>query len=210
MDALDPIMIQDSDGKILSSDGETDVKATMEVKDLKIIKSDLGDKTEGKEDSINCKFTVDAGDNYTISNLGTETDVSIYNDKGYLSLKGKEIISADLTPGEEIIINGGENYSFTAVTDMDEKVAHNEIGLISVSATADGTVIIQTFGDTVKITSEEGVRDLEIESFVGNESKPLEIKGQNDDALKAGEVVNVKATDFKGGAPEPGSRESAE
>lgn len=203
MDALDPITIQDSEGKILSSNGETDVKVTMEVKDLKIIKSDLGDKTEGEEESINCKFTVDAGDNYTISNLGTETDVSIYNDNGYLSLMGKEIISADLTPGEEIIIKGGKNYSFTAVIDTDEKVADNETGLISVSAIADGIVTLQTSGDTVKITSEDSVRNLEIESFVGNESKPLEIKGQNDDVLEAGEVVNVKATDFKGGFPDP-------
>lgn len=196
IDAMDRFTIRDSKGNTLKSDGKQEVEATMEVEELQTINSTLGDDAQG---SLECKFTVPDEETYQISDLGEEAGISLYNDKGYLSLRGTGIRSAKMTPGEGIEIQGEKGGSFTAVIDTDEKVAENETGLISVSGTVkgDGAIKIQTSGETVTINSENDIEDLKLESFVENEALPLKIENsQGGDNLKAGEAVAVKATDF--------------
>ena len=196
IDAMDRFTIRDSKGNTLKSDGKQEVEATMEVEELQTINSTLGDDAQG---SLECKFTVPDEETYQISDLGEEAGISLYNDKGYLSLRGTGIRSAKMTPGEGIEIQGEKGGSFTAVIDTDEKVAENETGLISVSGTVkgDGAIKIQTSGETVTINSENDIEDLKLESFVENEALPLKIENsQGGDNLKAGETVAVKATDF--------------
>lgn len=43
---------------------------------------------------MECKFTVPDEETYQISDLGEEAGISLYNDKGYLSLRGTGIRSA--------------------------------------------------------------------------------------------------------------------
>ena len=195
IDAMDRFTIRDSKGRTLESDGKEKMEATMEVEDLQMINDSLGDETQS---SLDCKFTVADAGTYEISNLEDSTEISLYNDEGYLSLQGTGLTSAKLTPGEGFEIQGEDGASFTAVLDTDEKVAENETGLISLSGTLDGSgsVVIQTSGDTVTLTAENSVKDLQGESYVKNEAYPLQIGNIEGNALEAGKETQVKATDF--------------
>lgn len=200
LDLWTEFTITDENGDRISSEAESAEDITMDVTDVQLISSDSENPTSS-EGSLSVK----GGEQYTLSDLGMETDITIYNDNGYLSLSGSNIESAEMIPGEGIEIKGKDNCSFTVVIDTDQVLETKETGLVEVSGTTDGgTIRIETkvnseteTDEVIVNVSDQTLQNLTANSYTKNGIIPLDIK----DSLIEKESISFYAEEL----PDTGS-----
>lgn len=205
LDLWTEFTVTDENGDRISSEAESAEDITMDIMDLQLISSDSENPTSS-EGSLSVK----RGEQYTLSDLGVETDITIYNDDGYLSLSGSNIESAEMIPGEGIEIKGKDNCSFTVVIDTDQVLETEETGLVEVSGITDGgTIWIGTKENSETETDEvivnvldQTLQNLTANSYTKNGIVSLDIK----DSLIEKESTSFYAEELSGtgsGDPDP-------
>ena len=205
LDLWTEFTITDENGDSISSKADSKQDITMDVENLQLIRSepDAPASSEGI-------LSVNAGETYTLSELGDQTDITIYNDNGYLSLSGSNIESAEMNPGEGITLKGKDNCSFTVVIDTNQVLQTGETGLVQVSGTTNGgTVEIGTeknsdtkIEEVTVSVSGQTIQDLKANSYTKNGLVALDIA----DSLTEKESTSFYAedpADTGGDTPEP-------
>lgn len=190
-DMSENFIIEDNNGNILKNSNDS-LEYTMDIQKMQqIYNTHIEDI--GQESLSDCKFILNNDANeYTISEMSDTTDITIYNDNGFISLQGNNIESATIVPGEGIIIDGERNCSYTITLDTDEIVADNETGLVEISGSInDGTVEISNENEDIIISGDNEISDLEIKSYIKNES----LKIESQESLNSGEELTIQATD---------------
>lgn len=99
------------------------------------------------------------GSNFKVSDLDKKCNVSISNDKTFMSLEGNNIKSADLSLNNKKIIcsgNGNEKYNFNATCSTDSIVnsATKETGMLEVKGTAKGNTTTTVKNNKLTTTSD--------------------------------------------------------
>ena len=99
------------------------------------------------------------GSNFKVSYLDKKCNVSISNDKTFISLEGNNIKSADLSLNNKKIIcsgNGNEKYNFNATCSTDSIVnsATKETGMLEVKGTAKGNTTTTVNNNKLTTTSD--------------------------------------------------------
>ena len=99
------------------------------------------------------------GSNFKVSDLDKKCNVSISNDKTFMSLEGNNIKSADLSLNNKKITcsgNGNEKYNFNATCSTDSIVnsATKETGMLEVKGTAKGNTTTTVNNNKLTTTSD--------------------------------------------------------
>lgn len=99
------------------------------------------------------------GSNFKVSDLDKKCNVSISNDKTFMSLEGNNIKSADLSLNNKKITcsgNGNEKYNFNATCSTDSIVnsATKETGMLEVKGTAKGNTTTTVKNNKLTTTSD--------------------------------------------------------
>ena len=99
------------------------------------------------------------GSNFKVSDLDKKCNVSISNNKTFISLEGNNIKSADLSLNNKKIIcsgNGNEKYNFNATCSTDSIVnsATKETGMLEVKGTAKGNTTTTVKNNKLTTTSD--------------------------------------------------------
>ena len=99
------------------------------------------------------------GSNFKVSDLDKKCNVSISNNKTFMSLEGNNIKSADLSLNNKKIIcsgNGNEKYNFNATCSTDSIVnsATKETGMLEVKGTAKGNTTTTVKNNKLTTTSD--------------------------------------------------------
>lgn len=99
------------------------------------------------------------GSNFKVSDLDKKCNVSISNNKTFMSLEGNNIKSADLSLNNKKIIcsgNGNEKYNFNATCSTDSIVnsATKETGMLEVKGTAKGNTTTTVNNNKLTTTSD--------------------------------------------------------
>ena len=99
------------------------------------------------------------GSNFKVSDLDKKCNVSISNDKTFMSLEGNNIKSADLSLNNKKIIcsgNGNEKYNFNATCSTDSIVnsSTKETGMLEVKGTAKGNTTTTVNNNKLTTTSD--------------------------------------------------------
>lgn len=121
---------------------------------------DNGDNTSDN------KFIIDDYNSCCVENNMAELDIDATNSKGYMSLQGENIDSANLIPGETMEIRG-DSYAFEFTTSTNHKVAGGYKGMISISGTAEDDIDVSVDGDEINVKSDGNISNIVTTKYVG-------------------------------------------
>ena len=138
------------DGNRLSGDVPIHCIDTMDFDDASRIVIEIGDASQ-----------------LTITEMENGVDLEVYNDTDFMALSGENIQSAVMEMGNGITLSG-EDYRFDAYVSTG-KIAEDENGLISLSATAAADVSITADGTSVQVESSKDLEDVSTGAYNGAE-----------------------------------------
>ena len=126
--------------------------------------------------SSETKFTVDDYNRCSVENSTGELSVRVNNSKGYMSLQGNNIESANIEPGNTMVIEG-DNYNFKFTATTNHNVADGSKGMVSVSGTAEDDVEVTVEGDEIRFESNGDISDVITTKYVGAETERNSVPG---------------------------------
>ncbi|MBQ7581103.1 MAG: leucine-rich repeat protein [Clostridia bacterium] len=162
-----PFTLTNAEGKTLVFDGE-DFSGDMAVYDFNIVFNDTACEYEFEIDDSS-KFTLDCD---------SKIDCSIGNNSSYFYAEGENISS--VTFSEDTMKMDGENITFKAFASTDELVGEKEPGLVSVSANSTGSVTLTKSENSVEVSAEGKLSDVEASSYIGTEKETQTIEGDTE------------------------------
>ena len=163
-------------GKI-TIDGNADVRIT--AKDGKYIQCKAGTLSGDMNiyhmspmisgDGISYTIYTDDIDQYEITDMTGEVNLSVSSSKGYAALKGTDIQYADMKPGEETMLIG-DDFHFNLYSSTNSMVGENEPGMVSFEGNCRGAVSVYAEGDSARMDTgnvDYIVTDLKTTQYVG-------------------------------------------
>lgn len=126
----------------------------------------------GEGSSAQVKVITDSSSRYDV--VGESSlSVSISDFDTYYSLDAANLDSASFS-SSGVKLNGS-GYDFTLFASLDTLVAENEKALLSVSGTVSGDTRVERTAEALIVDSESGLSDVEIGSYVGQDSEYREV-----------------------------------
>ena len=150
------------DSTYLEFDG-SDWSGNMEILGIDPI---TGSSEDG--DALTFRLEIPAGDEYVLSNIGGDEQISLSNGRDYIALAGQGISSAELSFTDGVKLNG-ENYSYCLTMSTDETVGPNELGLIAVKGHSSATLFAEKNGSALALSTEGTLSDTELSAMIGLE-----------------------------------------
>ena len=177
-------------------DGNQFTGDTELIKDIKFTSV----ATEGGKGSV--EIALDAGKTVEVKTPDSkEMSVDVYNNDGFVSVDGKGMDSAVLSPNNGLTING-TNYSFKAYTSTKDTISDNETGLVSVSGEAKSQVKIQNPENAkVTVSSKEPITNIQAKSYVGVDSQEEAVPSSSSDfSFNSARTINADDQQLLGNA----------
>ncbi len=181
--------ITNSAGESISYDG-TSLSGDMEISSFDTV---LNDTTDGEGDSSYI-LGLDSSDSYEISCLSDEIDIDLYDSDEYISLYGNGIDSATISLDEGINIRGTD-YDFTVFISADTET-DDEIGLVSISATATDDVSILRDGEYIIVTSEGDLQDIVVANYDAEDMNEVSLETTTSKLTLSGTDEGVVVADL--------------
>lgn len=191
-DSKSKFTTKNSQNETLSYDSENGFSGDIKVKNIDVnVKSDFS----SDEDSTELVVEVEKDDNFVITDLSENIDISIYDDENYKSIEGSGIESMEVTVSDDVKIDG-DQYTYKIFTSIDEDLTENEGALISVSGDAEGETVLDKQEDRVEVNSAKNMKNISIKSYVQNEVQDLENEGTEKDILVTNEEIMERAEEM--------------
>ena len=154
-----PLQIVSSNNQVLNYDG-TKLSGDMAVLDISF---DIKEEESNGIGSI--IVTVPFSKNYTIQS-DSAVDIAAFSEQALLSLTANNIDKAifDFDSGIDVF---GSDYSFDAFVSVDEEVAADQNGLMSVSGEANGHIHIGKDPDGIQLSSDELIENVKGTTYLG-------------------------------------------
>lgn len=150
---------------IISYNGE-EIESDYNIKDFRVIAND----TENNLDAL-YEITIDKEDDFTYTSSDADTDITIFDNYDYASIKGKNIDGISIS-GLDTVNLKGTDYTFEASVNRN---VNSENQLVSITANANGDVTLNVDeNNEIHLSSDDKITDVKIVLTDNDGSKELE------------------------------------